>query len=98
MFGATFNLITHVGLLLMFGTPKNGYLKIHILPSNNCFSYRNVTKWRQSFVKNSFEKNSVFCPKAFVHFGPHEWVQILPAYAVEIRSSVSICNSTTEKF
>ena len=42
MFGATFNLVTLVGLPLIFETLKDGSLEINSLALNNCFSYKNV--------------------------------------------------------
>ena len=42
MCGATFNLVTPVGLLLFFGTLKDGDLQINILALNNNFRCRNV--------------------------------------------------------
>ena len=49
----------------MFGTPKNGTLKINNLPSNNGISHMNerLTKWRQRFVKNGFERTRFFVQK-----------------------------------
>ena len=41
MFGATFNLVTRVGLPYFFGTMKDG-LEINSIALNNCFSNRNV--------------------------------------------------------
>ena len=42
MFGATFKLVTRVGLdYCNFWTLKDGSLEITILASNNCFSFRN---------------------------------------------------------
>ena len=41
MFGATFNLVKRVGLPI-FGTLKDGSLKLSSLALNNCLSYRNV--------------------------------------------------------
>ena len=42
MFGATFKLVTRVGLMQFFVTLTDGSLEINSLALNNCFSYRNV--------------------------------------------------------
>ena len=65
IFGATFNLATRVGwITIILGTPINGSLKIIILPSNNCFSDRNVLQNGVNALSKMVSKNSVFCPKA----------------------------------
>ena len=63
---------------IIFGTVKNGSLKIDSLPLNNCFCYRNVLQYGVNSSSKWFLNNLVFCPKAqnFVHFGLYDLVQI----------------------
>ena len=58
MFGATFNMITHVGPPLFFEALKDSSLKTNVLPLNNLFqlqeSLAKWRSWRQRLVKNDF--------------------------------------------
>ena len=78
MFGATFNLVTRVGLFLE--NRKNGCLKINSLLTNNCFIYRNILKNGVNTLSKMFFKRTRFLSKSsdFVHFGLYDLVQILP--------------------
>ena len=62
MFGVTFNLVTRVGLTVIFGVLKDGSL-INILASNNCFIYRNVFQNGANALSTMVFKNTVFCQK-----------------------------------
>ena len=68
-------------ITIIFGTSKNEGLKIHSLPSNNCFSYRNVLQNGVNTLSKMGLKELCFLCKSshFLHFGPHELVQISPA-------------------
>ena len=63
MFGATFNLVTSVGLMY-FGTLEDGSLEINNLALNNCFSYRNVFQNGSNALSKIVLENAVFCQKA----------------------------------
>ena len=78
MFGATFKLVTRVGLPLFLEHQKMIVLKINILASNDYFSYRNVF---QNGVNTLSKLLTIFCQKAqfSVWFGPYDFVQIAPA-------------------
>ena len=84
MFGATFNLVTRVGLI--FGTLEDGSLEIISLALNNCFSYRNVFQNGVNALSKMVLNNPIFCQKAqnFVSFGPYEFVQISQAWSTNI--------------
>ena len=64
MFGATFNLVTRVGFTIIFGTPKNGSLKMNSLPSNNYFSNRNFLENSINALSKMVLKELRFYPKA----------------------------------
>ena len=49
----------HVFYTPIFRTQKDASLEIKSIALNNCFSYRNVFKWRQLFVKKLFLKQGV---------------------------------------
>ena len=62
----------HYWITIIFQTPKNGSLKINSLPSNNCFSYRNVLQNGINALSKMGLKNSFFffCPKAQIMYRP----------------------------
>ena len=65
MFGATFNLVTYVGLMFFFfETLTDGSLEINSLALNNCFSYRNVYQNGANVLSKMVLKNPVFRQKA----------------------------------
>ena len=84
MFGVTFNLVARVSLItIIFGTPKIASLEISSLPSNNCFSHRNVLQKMASTLcqkMNAFKRTRFLSKSSnFVHFRPNDFVQISPA-------------------
>ena len=72
----------------IFGTQKDGSLKIISLTLNYCFtcSYINVLQNSVMALSKMVLKTQFFCQKSsnFVHFGPYDFFQISPA-----------CNSST---
>ena len=73
-------------IILIFGTPKNGNLKIISLPSDNCFSNRSALQNHEN-GDNALSKMGLkelgFLSKRlhFVHFGQYDLVQISPVYS-----------------
>ena len=54
-------------------------LKLIVYQYNMVAATKHLAKWRQLFVKNGLKKLWVFPkPQKFVHFGPHDLVQISP--------------------
>ena len=64
MFGATFNLVTHVRLMYFFETLTDGSFGNNSLALNNCFSYRNVYQNGANVLSKMVLKNPVFRQKA----------------------------------
>ena len=60
MFGATFNLVTRVGLTYFFRTLTDGSLEINSLALNNCFSFKNVFQNGANALSKMVLKNPVF--------------------------------------
>ena len=85
MFGATFNLITYVGLPFNFwNRPKESSLEINSSPLYIVSDTETSCKMASTLCKISGLRNSgFFCQKAqnFAHFGPYDLpvVQILQA-------------------
>ena len=52
MFGATFNLVTRVGLPYFVGSMNDDSLPINTLASKTCICHINVSKMAQNFLKN----------------------------------------------
>ena len=83
MFGATFNLVTHVATCrtaIIFGTLKDDSLLINTLTSNNCLCHCNVFQ----IGVNPFSKMvdpDFFAKKAqnYVYFLRYDFVRISPA-------------------
>ena len=63
MFGATFNLVTLVGLPYFLEHKKTGSLEIDSLALNNCFSYRNVFQNGVDTVTKMVFKSRFFVKK-----------------------------------
>ena len=74
---------------MIFGTLKDGSLKFINLPLINYFSCSNVLQNGAQALSKLVLKNSSFCQKHhnFIHFGPYDLVQILPACGLKYVSN-----------
>ena len=89
IFGATFKLVTRVGLMQFFVTLTDGSLEINSLALNNCFSYRNVFQNDANALSKMDLKYPFFfffCQKAhnFVKFQLYDFAQISLACGTNI--------------
>ena len=66
MFGATFNLVTSVGVPLFLNTVRYSSLEINSIALNNCFNYINVLQNGVNAFSKVILKNPVFVKKLII--------------------------------